>query len=164
MMVAALVLAAGCGGDGDDKGPTATVDQYGGTSTTEAKTPEEQVEAAYLKSWDVYTNAVRDLDTSRLEQIYAERALEMVRDEVNELRDAGTPVVVKVEHDLHVQIVSESEALVRDQYVNRNYRIDAAGKPIDDQDDPGTYLETYQMRRVSGAWLVIRIVRESYQP
>jgi hypothetical protein len=164
IVAALLVVGAACGDSGGNEGPTATIAKPGKTTTTEAKTVEQQVEAAYLKSWKVYANAVRTLDASGLDAIYAERALDLVRDEVARLREANTPVVVQVQHDLHVQIVSDTDALVRDQYINRNYRIDAAGKPIDDQDDPGTYLETYQMKRVSGAWLVTRIVRESYQP
>lgn len=160
VIVAALLVAAGCGGDGDDKGPTATVAQPGGTSTTEAKTPEQQVEAAYLKSWDVYTKAVRDLDPSGLEQTYAEDALETVRKEIERRTQEGRASKVDVEHDIYVQIVDSETALVRDQYLNHSVALDAqTGQPT--ESDPNqTILETYTVKLIEGTWKVVRIVRE----
>jgi hypothetical protein len=164
-----LALAAtACTGSDDPKTPAATVDkpsttEPSTTTTSEPQTPEQEVEAAYLMSWDIYSEAVRTFDITALSQSYGGEALTVVSDEVRRLQAAETPLVVQVEHDLHVQIVSASRALVRDKYVNRNYRTDAAGKPIDPTDDPGTYLETYQMERSGNSWLVMRIVRESHQ-
>jgi hypothetical protein len=158
--------AAACSGASGDTGPTAevTAPPRESTTTTEARTPEEEVEAAYLRSWEVYAKAVRELDPSGLEESYAGEALETVRAEIARLASAGTPIVVQVEHEVGLQLISETDALVRDRYVNRNYRVDGSGRPIDDPDDPGTYVESYQMKRVDDRWRVVRIVRESHQP
>jgi hypothetical protein len=164
MMVAALLVAAGCGGDGDDNGPTATIAKPGKTSTTEAKTPEEQVEAAYLKSWDVYAKAVRELDTSRLEQIYAEEQLKRTTDEVLRLKAAGNAVRVAVEHDLHVEIVKDGLALVRDRYRNHSVLIDPQSGEPREQDPDVLLLETYTLKEIFGRWMVVDIVRESQPP
>ena len=161
-----VVVIASCGGSDDAKGPTATVGPdktTESTTTTKPPTPEQEVEAAYLRSWDVYAKAVRTFDTSELASAYVDGALQTVQAEVERLAAAKTPLIVKVTHDAHVQIVDEGQALVRDRYVNRNYRVDADGKPLDPTDDPGTYQETYQMKRSGEAWLVMRIVRESHQ-
>lgn len=161
VIVAALLVAAGCGGDDDDKGPTATVDQYGGASTTEAKTPEEEVEAAYLKSWDVYTKAVRDLDPSGLERTYAERALVLVRQDVERLRSANTPVRCSVEHNYSISIGGPSLASVHDAYVNHCVLLDAAtGEPA--EPDPNNVVsETYVFKRFEDQWKVVGIQRDS---
>jgi hypothetical protein len=168
-LVLGVLLAVGltaCGSSGRSASPSATVPTTAAhrSTTTQARTPEQEVEAAYLKSWDVYSKAVRNLDPTGLEQSYGENALGTVRAEIDRLSRAGTPVVVQVEHNVHVQVVDPMSALVRDRYSNRNYRVDRSGKPLDDPNDVGTYLDTYQMRKGDGEWRVVRIVRESYQP
>ena len=67
--VVLLVVALGaCGGSDEPSTPSATVAAPSTTTTalttsTTAKpsTPEEEVEAAYLESWDVYADAARSL-------------------------------------------------------------------------------------------------------
>lgn len=163
VIVAALLVAAGCGGDGDDKGPTATVGGAGKTTTTEAKTPEQQVEAAYLKSWDVYAKAVRELDPSGLEQSYADEQLKRTTDEVLRLKAAGNAVRVSVEHDLHVQIVNDGLALVRDRYRNHSVLIDPQSGEAREQDPDNVLQETFTLKEIYGRWMVVDIVRESQQ-
>jgi hypothetical protein len=156
-----LVAAASCSSDAP-AGPSAAVTTPPTSErTTTMLSVEQEVEAAYLRSWDVYAKAVRDLDPSGLEESYADAALDLERNEVARLKAANTPIVVEVDHDLAVEIVRDGEALVFDTYVNRNYRIDSSGKPIDDPNKAGTYSETYQMRRIGGRWLVVRVVRQS---
>ena len=160
-LVVALTLGA-CGSDGPDGGEAAEVTTPPAAErTTTTLSVEEEVERAYLRSWDVYAKAVRDLDPMGLEQAYAGDALETVRAEVMRLKAAGTPIVVKIEHDLDVQLVSPDEAVVVDQYVNRNYRTTLAGEPIDDPNKAGTYVESYQLKRAGREWSVVRIVRQS---
>src|SRR3954463_5522087 len=76
VIVAALFVAvAACGNSGGDPGPTATIAKPGKTTTTQAKTVEQQVEAAYLQSWKVYAKAMRSLDTTGLDSAFAKDAL-----------------------------------------------------------------------------------------
>jgi hypothetical protein len=168
VLFVALPLVSACsGGDGDD-GPSASVTTASSrpstTSSSVALTPEQEVEAAYLRSWDVYAKAVRELDPAGLEESYTGVALATIREEVADYAAARTPLVVKVEHDITIGVLDSDTALVNDRYVNSNYRTDERGAPIDDPNDPGTYEDRYQLDRVGGRWLVSRIERLSYQP
>lgn len=165
--VAAVAFVAACGGDDAAESPAATLQSVvttEATTTTTTLTVEEEVEAAYLLSWEIYTEAVRTFDTSRLEEAYAAEALDVVRDEVSRLRSENTPIVVQIEHDFDLTVDGDVAEVV-DTYVNRNYRVDGDnGQPIDDPNDPGTYVEAYSMRKEGGAWRVVRIERRSYSP
>lgn len=162
MIVAALFVAGvGCGGSGGGDGPTATIARPKSTTTTAAMTAEARVEAAYLRSWKVYAKAVRTLDASGLDQIYADQQLVRTTDEVRRLQAAGTPVRVSVEHDYRVQIVKDGLALVRDRYRNHSVLIDpTTGEPR--EPDPNDVLfETYTLKEIYGQWMVVDILRES---
>jgi hypothetical protein len=162
--VLVLVLVAACSG-GDDDAPAATLQTSTTAHTTTTLSVESQVEAAYLRSWDVYTNAVRTFDTSGLATTYTGRALDLVRGEVERLKAANTPLVVQVEHQVKVEIGVGNGAIVTDTYVNRNYRIDGTTKqPIDDTNDPGNYVERYVMMKAGDSWVVASIERQSYSP
>src|SRR3954467_5163088 len=83
VIVAALFVAvAACGDSGGDQGPTATIAKPGKTTTTHARTVEQQVEAAYLQSWKVYARAMRSLDASGLDSAFARDALMLREQEV----------------------------------------------------------------------------------
>ena len=101
-----VVVIASCGGSDDAKGPTATVGSNtttkSTTTTAKAMTPEEEVEAAYLKSWDVYAKAVRTFDTGELGSIYSGTALNTVMNEVARLERDATPVKVAVDHNYDI--------------------------------------------------------------
>lgn len=162
--VASVVLVAACGG-GNDKAaqpPSATLATTPTTArTTTTLSVEAQVEAAYLKSWDVYSHAVRTFDTSEIETAYTGRARELVSGEVARLKAANTPIVVDVDHDVSVDIGDDGEtALVVDHYVNRNYRIDGrTNQPIDKVNDPGTFVERYVLTKAGESWVVSAIER-----
>lgn len=162
----ALPLVSACSGGDDEEGPSASVTTASSrpSTTSVALTPEQEVEAAYLRSWDVYAKAVRELDPAGLEESYRGDALATIREEVADYAAARTPLIVKVEHDITVGVLDGDTALVYDRYVNSNYRTDERGTPIDDPNDPGTYEDRYQLDRVGGRWLVSRIERLSYQP
>src|SRR4051812_15144688 len=82
---------AACGGGGDST-PSATLATTPTTArTTTTVSVESEVEAAYLKSWDVYAAAMRTFDTSHLKDVYVDAALKLRLDEVGELKAANTP-------------------------------------------------------------------------
>lgn len=162
MIVAALFVAGvGCGGSGGGDGPTATIARPKSTTTTAAMTAEARVEAAYLRSWKVYAKAVRTLDASGLDQIYAERALVLVRADVDRLRAANTPVRCAVDHNYTVDIGGPALATVRDKYVNHCVLLDPkTGKPS--EPDPNKVLsETYILRLIEGQWKIVGIQRSA---
>lgn len=160
LLAVAVILGAlaGCSGDDGNEGPTATVAapdrEPTTTSTTEAPTPEEEVEAAYLKSWEIYAEAVRKLDDSRLEEIYAGDALALRREELAEYRRDKTPVKVDVDHDYAISIFTEGRALVIDSYFNRSVYVDPeTGEPTEPEPNK-TVNRQYELRRVGDTWKV----------
>ena len=113
------------------------------------------MEAAYLRSWDVYAEAVRELDPSGLEEAYAKDALDLRKQEVADLAEANTPVRIDVDHNVAVEFLSERVAVVFDSYTNRSVRVDGdTGEPIDD-DAPVVHRRAYQMERLGESWKVV---------
>jgi hypothetical protein len=155
-------LLAGCGGSGGSKGPTAevTAPSTAKPTTTVARTPEQQVEAAYLRSWDVFTKAARDLDAEGLNQSFAEAHLARLTDEIERLKRDGTAVRVLVEHGLHVEIVRPDLAIVRDHYRNHSVLIDRRSRAALEPDPNKVLVEVSTLKEVNGLWKVIDVVRE----
>ncbi|QGG93932.1 hypothetical protein [Actinomarinicola tropica] len=120
-------------------------------------TPEEQVEQAYLFSWDIYLDAVERGDTSFLHLAYADEALDLVASEVERLSSAGQMVLGSVGHDYAITETAEGEVVVLDAYTNHLVLHDAVtGQPL--ESDPNTTNEQFfAMRKVGDAWLVVDI-------
>ena len=160
----ALVVIAGCGGSNDPGVPSATIapadtPDKTTTSTTEAMTPEEEVEAAYLRSWDVYADSLRTFDDSEYPDVYAEEALASRRAELAKLKAANTPVRIDVEHNYSLQIVDDGrQAVVLDAYRNHSVLLDAeTGEPT--EPDPDKLVRRqYPMKRIGGAWKIVAIL------
>src|SRR5579883_228391 len=51
-----------------------------------AATPRQQIEATYLRYWQIYSDAVLNLDASHLSDVLAGKALQLVTDEVGGLK------------------------------------------------------------------------------
>jgi hypothetical protein len=154
-----LVAAASCSSD-DPTGPSAAVTTPPTSErTTTTLSIEQEVEAAYLRSWDVYAKAVRDLDPSGLEESYADAALELERNEVADLVAANTPVRVQVEHKYSINVVDSTHAVVFDRYRNHSVLLDAkTGHPAEPDPD-NEIAQTYALRRIDGKWKVTQVER-----
>ncbi|MGH9024418.1 MAG: hypothetical protein ACRDV9_15225 [Acidimicrobiia bacterium] len=120
---------------------------------------EGEVEAAYLRSWDLYARSVRELDSSGLEGVYADDALVVVLREVDRRRAEGRPVRVDVEHSYRVQLLGVGRAVVFDAYLNHSVALDdASGRPV--QEDPSEVLnESFTFRLRDGAWMLTSTAR-----
>lgn len=156
---------------GDDGGSTAntaaerttttttTVPERPASTTTTAYDPaavEGQVEAAYLKSWDVYAEAVYnlELDETALAEVYADPLLGVVRGEVQSRIDEGRAAHVRVEHDYSIEITGTETAAVVDRYVNHQVLIDPATKQPTEADPNKTIVDAFTLRLVNGRWIV----------
>lgn len=170
-----LLFVAACAGD-DGAAPTTTSVASTTTeaSTTSTTTPERQasttttafdpasvegeVEAAYLRSWDVYAAAVYDLvlDEQALAEVYAEEHLATKRNEIEGRIADGRAALVVIEHDYTVQAIDDTTAAVIDRYTNHQVLIDPVTKqPI--EDDPNEVLTDFvTLRLVDGGWKVAR--------
>lgn len=174
--VVVAALLAGCSDDGDDgaattttepatstsAAPTTTAPERPASTTTTAYDPaaiEGQVEAAYLRSWDVYADAVYnlELDEAALAEVFADEHLETKRNEISSRIDEGRAAHVLIDHDYTIQLVDEATAVIIDQYVNHQVLIDPSTKePV--EDDPNeTVADAVTLKLIDGAWRVTRI-------
>ena len=153
LAVACALLAAACsGGSGATAGPTTT-------TTTEPLTVEERVEEAYLASWDAYATALGEQETAHLPATHAGPALETIEDEVADYRRDGHAVRVEVDHNYAITLVSETEAVVADEYVNHMILIDPdTGEPRE-ADPNNTVLYVFTLELMEGAWKLTDILR-----
>ena len=170
-MVAAVALA-GCSGDDDPEASTSSATESSTTTTTTTTAPERQpsttttahdpstvegqVEAAYLRSWDVYADAVYnlELDEEALAEVYAEDYLRTITAEIRGRIDEGRAALVRVEHDYEISLLDEVTAIVADRYVNHQVLIDPHTKePI--EDDPNEHVtDLVTLKRIDGDWRV----------
>lgn len=151
-----VCLVAGCAGGGGGDGPSAVVTAPERTTTT-LSAVEREVEAAYLKSWDIYARALDSLDGSELPTTHAGRALESVRAEVTRLRMANTPVRVRVDHSLTVRLLSHQSAEVVDRYVNHMVLVDAKTREPIEPDPNRRVRYVFTLKLIGGMWKVTGI-------
>lgn len=164
-----LVLAvAACGGDGAETTPTATATTVLPISTptlpqpTATPDPEAEVLAAYAKHWEVYTEALRNRDDSRLDEVMTGPRLQRGLQEVSDLRAEGRAIQLVVQPNPVVLEISEDFALVSDEYENNSYYIDPVTKqpvgatPVGSE----TLRDLTTLQRVNGVWKVSDGVRE----
>lgn len=170
--MAALLSAGACGDDGDDATATTTTRPTTTSTSTTTTVPERpisttttafdptsvegQVEAAYLKSWDVYADAVYnlELDETALALVCGDPYLTTVRDEIERRIADGAAALVSVEHNYTIQLDGSDLAYLVDEYRNHQRLIDPVSKkPI--EDDPNeTLVDLVTLRRVDGVWRV----------
>lgn len=153
-----VLTAAACSSDGDAAEVSgATVPTAATTSTT--LSVEQEVEQAYLKSWDVYAEAMRTLSDASLSTAFGGETLETRRQEVAALKAAGTPARIAADHDITVESVEDATARLRDAYVNHSVVLNpATGEPA--EPDPNeTYDVVVTLERMDGTWKVVFIER-----
>lgn len=167
-----LGTAACAGGDGaaatpstrqrDREATTKTAPERMASTTTTAYDPatiEGQVEAAYLKSWDVYAAAVYDLvlDESALAEVYAEEHLDTKRSEIQRRIGDGRAAWVRLEHDYSIQLTGPSTAVVVDRYRNHQVLIDPVTKEPVEADPDAEVVDVTTLKLFGAIWKVTRI-------
>jgi hypothetical protein len=170
----AVAVASCTGGDDPESAPTTTTGEPTSTTTTaperlasttttafDPSSVEGAVEAAYLRSWDVYADAVYDLelDEPALAEVYAGVSL---RNLVNEIRDRATQrraALVRVEHNYEITVTAPTSAVVVDAYRNHQVLVDAVTKVPLEADPNEEMLYSFSMTLVDGRWHVTKIER-----
>src|SRR6266540_462845 len=79
---------------------------------TTSRSADDELLAAYDRSWEVYADALRRLDPSRLPSAFAGRALRAVRSEVANQKAKRQPVRIRVEHHPRVLLVRAADGVV----------------------------------------------------
>lgn len=172
-----LLVVVGCSDDEPAAAPTTTTVDDTTTSSTTSTAPEREpsttttafdpasvegaVEAAYLKSWDVYADAVYDLqlDEEALAEVYADSLLEVRRAEIISRVNEGRAALVYVEHDYQIEVMGQDTALIIDTYVNHQVLLDPeTKKPIED-DPNSTIVDAFSAKRAGTAWVLFDLER-----
>lgn len=140
--------------------PTAVATIAPGVRLADPTLPRE-VEQAYLKYWEVYSDALLSLDASRVADVAADEELRRIREEVREFRQRNTAVRVRVAHSYGVFDVKEAEAKVIDRVLNRSFAVDPITKQPSERDVEGKYVEdVYLLRKMNGVWKVVESLRQ----
>ncbi|MGH9274246.1 MAG: hypothetical protein ACRDZU_06340, partial [Acidimicrobiales bacterium] len=126
-LVGGAALLAACSNGGSPDAATTTTGESATTTTTttapvrptsttttafDPASVEGQVEAAYLRSWDVYAEAVYnlELDEAALAGSFAGEHLETKRHEIQGRIEEGRAALVSIEHDYTIQLVDSTTA------------------------------------------------------
>ncbi|MHB1131014.1 MAG: hypothetical protein ACYC4L_01360 [Chloroflexota bacterium] len=122
-----------------------------------AKSPlEREIEAAYLRYWEVRAEAFLNQDTSRLSEVMAEAELARTRQQIDDLKAQGRAARIVVEHRIAFLEVGETKARLYDEYLNRSYLVDPQSKQAVQTPGPGGVAKiSYELKRIDGAWRVI---------
>lgn len=140
---------------------TTTAPERPASTTTTAYDPaavEGQVEAAYLKSWDVYADAVYNLklDEAALAEVYAAEHLETKRNEIQKRIDDGRASWVRVEHNYTIQLIDSTTAIVVDQFVNHQVLVDPVTKSPTEADPNQRLTDAVTLKLFDQVWRVTR--------
>jgi hypothetical protein len=152
-------LAEGRPGPGPTTTTTTTTTAAPPTTTTPTAppTPGGEVEAAYLRSWEVYADAMLRLDPARLPEVYTGAALDTRRSEIADLTSLRTPARMRVEHDYEVVVVDDTNALVLERYRDHSVLLDGTTMQPLGPDPDQTVSREYVLRKEVDGWRVARI-------
>ncbi|MGH3045553.1 MAG: IMS domain-containing protein [Gaiellaceae bacterium] len=166
---ALLVLLAGglaiaqLGTQGDNDGTGTNATSPTPIPPTESPSPasaKEQVREAYLRYWDVFPAAFRKLSADDLNDVTTGKALRVLGQQIQDLREKGLFVRVRVQHRItQIRLADATTALVVDRLTNHSVTIDrATGKPTE-KDPNEVTVEAYTLKMEDGIWKVSAISR-----
>lgn len=162
--VLAAVVLGGCQG-GTTRTPPSTSASAAPTTTAVQPTtppttlsPRGELLAAYRRSWQVYGDALRRLDPSRLASAFADPELRAVRAQVARQKARHQPVRVVVELHPRVLLLTATDGVVDDTYINHMVVLDpATGKPAEPDPNKPVHVH-YSFKRRTGTWKVVQII------
>lgn len=162
-----VALGAACGGDDSD--PTATITVAADPSPTPTSPqptstpdPGAEVITAYLRYWELYAEAVLNLDRSVLIGVASEEELQQVQEEIETLRADGVALRVVIEHRPTVIELTDTAATVFDEMTNNSFYVDPdTHEPPEGEGSGETLVDTFFLEKVDGQWIVIRSIRQN---
>jgi hypothetical protein len=131
-------------------------------SPTPTPTPEQAVLTAYRRYWELYTQAVLNLDPTLVEGAAMGEELEGIRSEIADLRTRGRAIRVDVQLRPIVVEVRDDAAIVYDEFVNRSFTVDAGTKEPRQASGSGEVVrDVYYLHLMGdGVWKVTRSERQ----
>ena len=160
------IFLAACNGATPSSEPTPKESPSpAGTVTVEptpTASPEEAVKETYLHYWEVYSESLFNLDSTRLSEIMTGPRVERALEEIERLQEQGRAVKIVVENRPVVVQVEGDQAVVLDEYENRSHFIDPETKePLSEPPATGeTIRDRVTLTRVGDTWKVLDTVRE----
>jgi hypothetical protein len=140
-------------------------DRSSGTTTTPSVTtsatpsdPRAQVEQAYLHAWDVWADALTNLDTSRLSEAFTGRALNVITNQVEEQKRKNEPVRISAEHNYTITLIDPQTASVEDRYINHNVRLDPETLEPVEPDQETNVRRSFTLKLVGSTWKIAEII------
>jgi hypothetical protein len=122
----------------------------------------KEVEAAYSKFWDIRTEAALNLDISRLSEVMAGPALEREQQQISELQARGVAAVIEGDHEVGLLSLTQDEAELYDEYVNRSYLVDPVTRePVGAPEPEETIKVSFRLQKLDGVWKVVDSERHS---
>lgn len=165
------LLASACGGDDADRTPTTTKTATAAATNltptvaaqpTSTPNPEGEVLAAYANYWELYAEAVLNLDHSILTGVASEEELQQVQEEIETLRANGVALRVVIEHRPTVIELTDTSATVFDEMTNNSFYVDPeTHEPPEGEGSGETLVDTFFLEKVDGQWMVIRSIRQN---
>ena len=164
LAIVVALLLAGCSGDTGSTAPSTTVSVPSTTAappvTPTTLSAKAELLAAYNRSWEIYADALRRLDPSRLPTAFDGSALRLARQEVGEHKANGQPSLVRVTHRARVLLVTATDGVVQDNYTNHSVLVDpTTGKPTEPDPNEVVY-QRQSLKRIKGAWKVVEVIEE----
>lgn len=121
---------------------------------------EREIEAAYLRYWDVLAQAYFDLDGSHLTEVMAGEELRQTQEQIQQLKSQGRAAKVDVVHQMAFVKVAPESAQLYDQYLNRSVFLDTVTKEELKTSQPPTKEKLlFSMEKRDGQWKVVEGVR-----
>lgn len=144
---------------GDNEGSSGTTPTTPPVSPSGTPTDARaQVEQAYLDAWDVWADALLQLDPSRLPEAFTGRALELITGQVEEQSQKNEPVRIRAEHNYNITLIDSETASVDDRYINHNVRLDPDTLEPIEEDPNRREHRSFTLKLVGGTWKIARII------
>jgi hypothetical protein len=144
------------GDDGQSSGATETTPP---TSPSDTPTdPRAQIEQAYLDAWDVWEEALVQLDPSRLSEVFTGSALDVVTNQVEEQKRKNEPVRIRAEHNYSITMIDSETASVEDRYINHNVRLDPETLEPIEPDQETRVRRSFTLKLVDSTWKIAEII------
>ncbi len=160
LALAVAAVLAGCDHRPAPAPSSAAPSRSAPVEPTTSRSADDELLAAYDRSWEVYADALRRLDGSQLPTVFAGSALWAARDEVATQKAKNQPVRISVVHRSRVLRVTATDGLVEDNYRNHSVVLNpATGAPA--EPDPNEVVHQRQsLKRLDGVWKVVEIIEE----
>ena len=137
----------------------------GGSVSASNSPGAQEVLNAYQHYWQVYSDALLNLDTSHVGEVATGEELARIQQEVDGFRSRNHALRVVVEHHFMVFDVTASDAKVYDETHDRSYTVDPVTKlPPQGPDQADIEKDTYFLQNIGGTWKVTKSVRGSVNP